>query len=293
MLKYNTKSNRIFDTVVIMLLLFMGLLCLIPLMHVLALSFSDKNAVLAGKVGIFPVDFTLASYKYIMKEGRFFQAFGVSVKRVVLGVGINMAMTILMAYPLSLEKREFPSRDKYMWFVVAGMLLGGSIVPWYFVIKSTGLIDSIWALVIPGAVPVYNVILLMNFFRNEPKAVKEAALIDGVGQIQMMTRICIPLAKPAIATVALFSIVTHWNSFFDGMLLMNTPAKVPLQTYIQSLMINTADISKLTSDQLVLQMSQKTFNAGKIVISTVPILVIYPFMQKYFVTGITLGSVKE
>jgi len=293
MLKYNTKSNRIFDTVVIMLLLFMGLLCLIPLMHVLALSFSDKNAVLAGKVGIFPVDFTLASYKYIMKEGRFFQAFGVSVKRVVLGVGINMAMTILMAYPLSLEKREFPSRDKYMWFVVAGMLLGGSIVPWYFVIKSTGLIDSIWALVIPGAVPVYNVILLMNFFRNEPKAVKEAALIDGVGQLQMMTRICIPLAKPAIATVALFSIVTHWNSFFDGMLLMNTPAKVPLQTYIQSLMINTADISKLTSDQLVLQMSQKTFNAGKIVISTVPILVIYPFMQKYFVTGITLGSVKE
>lgn len=198
-----------------------------------------------------------------------------------------------MAYPLSLEKSEFPARNRYMWFTVFCMLFGASLVPWYFVIKETGMLDSIWTLVIPGAVPVYNVILLMNFFRNQPKAIKESARIDGVNEFQMMMKICVPLAKPAIATVTLFSVVGHWNNFFDGMLLINSPDKVPLQTYIQSLAINMSDTSKLSTDQLINLMSQRTFNSSKIIIATVPILLIYPFMQKYFVTGITLGSVKE
>ena len=259
----------------------------------LALSLSSKNAAVAGRVSFWPVEFTLASYEYLLNDSRFFQAFWISVKRVILGGGLNLICTVLMAYPLSLEKDEFPSRDRYMWFTIFCMLFGASLVPWYFVIKGTGLLNSIWALVIPSAVPVYNVILLMNFFRNQPKAIKESAKIDGINQIQMMSLICVPLAKPAIATVTLFSIVGHWNNFFDGMLLINTPSKVPLQTYIQSLVINMSDTSKLSTEQLINMMSQRTFNSAKIVIATVPILIIYPFMQKYFVTGITLGSVKE
>ena len=293
MLRYKTLENRIFDFVVTVLLVLLGLLCLLPLLHVLALSFSSKNAAVAGRVGFWPVEFTLASYEYLLKDSRFFQAFFVSVKRVILGGGLNLLCTVLMAYPLSLEKDEFPSRDRYMWFTIFCMLFGASLVPWYFVIKGTGLLNSIWALVIPSAVPVYNVILLMNFFRNQPKAIKESAKIDGINQIQMMSLICVPLAKPAIATVTLFSIVGHWNNFFDGMLLINTPSKVPLQTYIQSLVINMSDTSKLSTEQLINMMSQRTFNSAKIVIATVPILIIYPFMQKYFVTGITLDSVKE
>lgn len=293
MLRYKTLENRIFDFVVTVLLVLLGLLCLLPLLHVLALSFSSKNAAVAGRVGFWPVEFTLASYEYLLKDSRFFQAFFVSVKRVILGGGLNLICTVLMAYPLSLEKDEFPSRDRYMWFTIFCMLFGASLVPWYFVIKGTGLLNSIWALVIPSAVPVYNVILLMNFFRNQPKAIKESAKIDGINQIQMMSLICVPLAKPAIATVTLFSIVGHWNNFLDGMLLINTPSKVPLQTYIQSLVINMSDTSKLSTEQLINMMSQRTFNSAKIVIATVPILIIYPFMQKYFVTGITLGSVKE
>ena len=293
MLRYKTLENRIFDFVVTLLLVILGLLCFLPLLHVLALSFSSKNAAVAGRVGFWPVEFTLASYEYLLKDSRFFQAFLVSVKRVILGGGLNLICTVLMAYPLSLEKEEFPSRDRYMWFTIFCMLFGASLVPWYFVIKGTGLLNSIWALVIPSAVPVYNVILLMNFFRNQPKAIKESAKIDGINQIQMMSLICVPLAKPAIATVTLFSIVGHWNNFFDGMLLINTPSKVPLQTYIQSLVINMSDTSKLSTEQLINMMSQRTFNSAKIVIATVPILIIYPFMQKYFVTGITLGSVKE
>lgn len=293
MLRYKTLENRIFGVVVTGLLILLGLLCLLPLLHVLALSFSSKNAAVSGKVSFWPVEFTLASYEYLLKDSRFFQSFFVSVKRVLLGGGLNMILTILMAYPLSLEKEEFPKRDLYMWFTIFCMLFGASLVPWYFIIKSTGLLNSIWALVIPTAVPVYNVILLMNFFRNQPKAIKESAKIDGANQLQMMLQICVPLAKPAIATVTLFSIVGHWNNFFDGMLLINTPSKVPLQTYIQSLVISMSDTTKLSTEQLINMMSQRTFNSAKIVIATIPILVIYPFMQKYFATGITLGSVKE
>lgn len=293
MIKYKTLENRIFDTIVTLLLIFLGLLCLLPLLHVLSLSLSSKNAAVAGRVGFWPVEFTLASYEYLLQDSRFFQSFWVSVKRVFLGGSLNLIFTILMAYPLSLEKDEFPSRDRYMWLMIFCMLFGASVVPWYFIIKETGLLDSIWALVIPGAVPVYNVILLMNFFRNQPKAIKESAKIDGISQVQMMTKICVPLAKPALASVTLFSVVGHWNNFFDGMLLINTPSKVPLQTYIQSLVINMSDTSKLSTEQLINMMSQRTFNSAKIVIATIPILIVYPFMQKYFVTGITLGSVKE
>lgn len=291
--RYNTLENRIFNAIVILLLILITLACLLPLLHIVALSLSSKSAAVAGRVSFWPVDFTLSSYEYLLDDSRFFQAFFVSVKRVVLGGAINLIVTIAMAYPLSLETSEFPSRNRYMWFLVFCMLFTGSLVPWYFVIKSTGLLNTIWALVIPSAVPIYNVILLMNFFRNQPKAIKESAKIDGVNAIEMLLMIYIPLAMPALATVTLFSVVGHWNNFFDGLLLINSPDKIPLQTYIQSLVVKVSDLSSMSSSQLIKMMSQRTLNASKIVASTIPILLIYPFMQNYFVTGITLGSVKE
>lgn len=293
MVKYKTLENKIFDTIVTILLVLLGLLCLMPMLHVIALSLSSKSAAVAGKVSFLPVDLTLASYEYLLQDARFFQAFGVSVLRVILGVSISTVVCVLMAYPLSLEKEEFPSRNIYMWFTIFCMLFGAPLVPWYFVIKETGMLNTIWALVIPGAVSVYNVTLLMNSIRNQPKAIKESAKIDGINHLQMLWYMCIPLAKPTIATITLFSFVGHWNNFFDGMLLINTPSKVPLQTYIQSLSINLSDTSKMSTEQLINMMSQRTFNSAKIIVSTIPILVIYPFMQRYFVTGITLGSVKE
>lgn len=293
--RYHSLENTIVDTVVIILTVFVFCACIIPLLNVLALSFSGKDAAIAGKVSLLPVDFTLDSYRYLLQEKRFFFAFWVSVKRTVLGTAINMILTVLMAYPLSLETRQFPSRNRYMWFLIFTMLFNGGVVPWYFVIRKLGLIDSIWALVLPGAVPVFNVILIINFFRNIPGAIKESAQLDGVGPVRMLVQMLIPLSKPALATVMLFCIVNHWNSFFDGMILIDTPEKVPLQTYIQSLVIRISDMSQsgLSAEQLAERMSQRTFNASKIVISTIPILVIYPFLQRYFVTGITLGSVKE
>lgn len=293
--QYRSVENIVIDTVVIILTAFIFIICILPLLNVLALSFSGKDAAIAGKVSLLPVDFTLDSYKYLLQEKRFFLSFWMSVKRAVLGTAINMVLTVLTAYPLSLETRQFPSRNRYMWLLVFTMLFNGGVVPWYFVIRRLGLIDTIWALVLPGAVPVFNVILIINFFRNIPAAIKESAQLDGIGPLGMLLKMLIPLSKPALATVSLFCIVNHWNNFFDGMILIDTPEKLPLQTYIQSLVIRISDMSQsgLSAEQLADRMSQRTFNAAKIVISTVPILLIYPFLQRYFVTGITLGSVKE
>jgi len=292
---YHSVENTIVEIVITLLLVMILITCIMPLTNVVALSFSGKEAAISGKVSFWPVDPTLASYEYLMKDTRFFDAFGVSVKRVLIGGAINLVMSLFMAYPLSMEKQRFPSRGVYMWVLIFCMLFSAGIVPWYFAVRYTGIMDTIWALVLPGAVPVFNVILLMNFFRNLPGAVRESAELDGAGEFRMLFSIYIPLSLPSIATITLFSIVNHWNSFFDGMLLINSANKVPLQTYIQSLTIRTSDLSTmgLSAEQMMAMMSQRTFNAAKIVVSTLPILMIYPFMQRYFIAGITLGSVKE
>lgn len=230
-----------------------------------------------------------------MTDHKFMQAMWISVQRVVLGGAINLVLTVITAFALSQDESDFPARKVYMWFMIFAMLFGASLVPWYFVIKATGLMDTIWALVIPGALPVYNTILLMNFFRNLPKEIKESAMLDGINPFQMMMRIFVPLAKPAIATVTVFSVVFHWNNFFDGLLLMNTPSNMPLQTYIQTLTNTTVSVmsSSLTPAEIEALTSLKTFNAAKIVVASLPIVIFYPFMQKFFVSGLTLGSVKE
>lgn len=295
MKKYKSWKNQAFDAVVLVLLLLFGLSCLIPIMHVVALSLSSKNAALAGRVYLWPVELSFSPYKVLLTDAKFMQAMWISIQRVVLGGGLNLVLTVITAFALSQDEKDFPGRKVYMWFLIFAMMFGASLVPWYFIIKTTGLMDSIWALVIPGALPVYNTILLMNFFRNLPREIKESALLDGIDPVQMMMKICVPLALPAIATVTVFSVVGHWNNFFDGLLLMNTPSNMPLQSYIQTLTNSNIDVSSssLTAEELEVLTSLKTFNAAKVVVASLPIVIFYPFMQRFFVSGLTLGSVKE
>lgn len=295
MKKYKSWKNRAFDAVVLVLLLLFGLSCLIPIMHVVALSLSSKNAALTGRVYLWPVELSFSPYKVLLTDAKFMQAMWISIQRVVLGGGLNLVLTVITAFALSQDEKDFPGRKVYMWFLIFAMMFGASLVPWYFIIKATGLMDSIWALVIPGALPVYNTILLMNFFRNLPREIKESALLDGINPVQMMMKICVPLALPAIATVTVFSVVGHWNNFFDGLLLMNTPSNMPLQSYIQTLTNSNIDVSSssLTAEELEVLTSLKTFNAAKVVVASLPIVIFYPFMQRFFVSGLTLGSVKE
>jgi ABC-type glycerol-3-phosphate transport system permease component len=293
----NSVQNRIIDQSILVVLVVITLACLIPLLHTVAVSFSDRSAADAGRVLLTPIKPTLASYSKVLDDSKFFNSFYISIKRVVLGGLLNFVITIMMAYALSKDAKQFPMRNVYMWFLVFTMMFSGGIVPWFMTVKSYGLLDSIWALVLPHAVQTFNVILLMNFFRNLPKELSEAAEIDGAGPWFTMIRLYVPLSLPAIATVTLFSIVFHWNSFFDGLILMNKQDHYPLQTYIQTLVaqLSAQAMTAMTPEQLAeaMAVSNRTFSAAKIIVSMIPILVIYPFLQRFFIHGITLGSVKE
>ncbi|WP_308211559.1 carbohydrate ABC transporter permease [Neglectibacter timonensis] len=281
------------DTVVWLIVILMTLCCLLPLLNTLAISFSNNSAANANQVGILPVGFTLSSYKKLLEDNQFWRSAWISVLRVVLGTGLNMLMMILLAYPLSKSKNRFASRDIYMKLVIFAMLFNGGLIPGYIIVSKLHLLNTIWALVLPGAVPVFNVILLMNFMKGLPEALEEAAVIDGASEWTILTRVVLPISKPGLATVALFCIVNHWNDYFQGLIYMRTPSKYPLQTYIQQL---TIDVSQIADPQQLIYfmtISTRTLNAAKIVVATVPLLVIYPFLQRYFVTGIVIGAVKE
>ncbi len=271
-----------------------ALLCLLPIVHTLALSFSDKASATAGKVGLWPVNFTWASYVAILKDRQFFVSFGNSVLRIALGVPINVLFCIIMGYPLSKSTSQFPQKNRYIWFLVFTMLFSGGMIPAYLLISKLHLMNSIWALILPSAVPVYNVILLMNYFKGIPQELEEAALMDGAGQTHILWKIYVPLAKPCIATVALFSFVGHWNAWFDGAIYIGDQSKIPLQTYIQQLVMTMSVSSSLSMEEqrLLAEVSGRSFNAAKVFVTMLPLLVIYPFAQKYFVKGIVLGSVK-
>ena len=286
-------KNKLMDTVVWLIVILMTLCCLLPLLNTLAISFSNNSAVNANQVGILPVGFTLSSYKKLLEDNQFWRSAWISVLRVVLGTGLNMLMMILLAYPLSRSKNRFASRDIYMKLIIFAMLFNGGLIPGYIIVSKLHLLNTIWALVLPGAVPVFNVILLINFMKGLPEALEEAAVIDGASEWTILTRVVLPISKPGLATMALFCIVGHWNDYFQGLIYMRTPSKYPLQTYIQQL---TIDVSQITDTQQLIYfmtISTRTLNAAKIVVATVPLLVIYPFLQRYFVTGIVIGAVKE
>ncbi|MBB6730655.1 carbohydrate ABC transporter permease [Cohnella zeiphila] len=296
MVKSFRTTDRVFDVIIVAVLTLLSLSTLLPLVHIVAESFSDKAAVAGGLVTFYPRHFTLVAYRAVMSDHAFFRAFLVSVERVLLGGGLQFAFTILTAYALSRPTSEFRSRNAYMWILVFTMIFSGGMIPFYLTIRDLHLLDTMAALVLPTAVPVFNVVVLMNFFKSLPKELDEAALIDGAGPWYRMVSLYVPLSLPSIATVTLFSVVGHWNAFFDGMLLMNSPDKYPLQTYLNQIIVQASQPqSHLTPDQIkqLSQLSDRTVNSAKILVSLVPILIVYPFLQRYFVTGMTLGSVKE
>ncbi len=294
MVKDNTLESVLIDIVATIVLVTLAALCILPLWYTLCLSLSDKSAAAAGLVKLWPVGFNLLSYRSILEDSNFFHSVWISLQRVVLGTGAELAATLLMAYPLSKSVKQFPARNVVMWFLVFAWLFSGGLIPWYQTMKSIHMINNIWGLVLGNSLPIFNVILAVNFFRNLPKEIEEAALIDGAGPWQIFLQIYIPLSKPMIATIALFSMVYHWNEFFNGLVLSTRQAYYPLQTYIQQ-MIVVINTTSMTQDQIKMlnEISNQTLNAAKIFIAMLPILAIYPFLQRYFISGFTLGSVKE
>jgi putative aldouronate transport system permease protein len=284
---------QVFNTVFLTLL---ALSCIFPILHVLAMSLSSSNAAMAGRVAFAPVEFTLSAYEYLLKKKDFFRSVGIAGMRVLVGTAINMLLIILTAYPLSRPSNQFRKRTWYMTYFAITMFLGGGLIPTYMVIKNLHLLNSFWVLVLPCAMNIWNVIIMMNFIRGLPRAVEEAAYVDGANHFQTLFRVILPMSKASLASLLLFSMIGHWNAWFDGMFYMNDPNNYPMATYLATQIIGkTQNMTNMTSEQLALlsKLSEKTVRSAQLCISIVPILVVYPFLQKFFVKGITVGSVKE
>lgn len=273
------------------MLLIISIACIYPILHIVAVSFSSKTAVNGGMVNLWPVDFTLEAYAFVAKGKEFYIAFMVAVKRTLLGVVVNMFFIVTAGYALSKTKQKFSARNFYMWFFVFTMLFSGGLIPTYLVVSKLRLIDTIWALVLPGAVPVYYLILFQNFVKALPDEIIESAYIDGAREMKVLTKMILPLSKPILATLVLFNAVNHWNAWFDGMLYMNRPKNYPLQTYLQTIVVEV-NMKTVNSISDITSVSEKNSRAAQIILAMLPIVVVYPFLQKYFTKGIVMGSVK-
>lgn len=290
-----TTGRKIFLFINYVIVTLITLTCILPLLNLLAMSFSSSQAIIENRVSLIPVDFTLKAYQYVLKNKEFWNAIGISLKRVALGVPLNVIMTMLVAYPLSKSDQIFPARKYYVAFMLVVMLFNGGLMPTYFVVAKTNLIDTIWSMILPGGVPVFSCIVLMNFFRGIPEALEESARLDGANQFQILLKIYLPLSKPSIATVTLFSLVFHWNAWFDGLIYSNYTSNYPLQSYLQTLVVSTTEALKTSDLQTIMDLTQvnnTNMKSAQIFISIVPLMIVYPFLQKYFTTGLTLGSVK-
>ena len=264
------------------------------MIYTLAISLSDRANAEGGRVWLLPKGFTLLSYEKILEDENFFSATLVSLKRVAIGCALNIFLLALVSFPLSLPEKKFPEGKFIKWFFLANMLFNGGMIPTYFLMRQYHLFESFWALILPGAFPLGNTILMMNFFRNVPYELNEAAAIDGANPLQMLFKVYVPLSVPSLSCMLLFSFVGHWNSYFDGLIYISDPAKQPLQTYIYSLSVDIDWNSGIASDMLMSLMntSSKTLNAAKVIVAMIPILLIYPFVQKYFAKGMLIGAVK-
>ena len=293
MIENKSLGSKFFDILNVVILIAITLICIVPVWYVLCVSLSSREAVNAGQVALWPVGFNLLSYKKIMGETTFFGSFLVSIKRVLLGTGISMVCILMAAFPLSRTKKQFPKRDIFMWIFVFCMLFNGGTVPWYITMKNYNLMDNIFGLVLGTGLQVFNVILAVNFFKNLPVELEEACFVDGGGPWRNLISIYVPLAKPMVATVALFTMVMYWNEFFQGMVLSTRQSSYPLQTYIQQMVV-TLDYSTMNVDQIAqaMKLNNLSLDSAKIFIAMIPVLIVYPFLQRYFVEGITLGSVK-
>lgn len=284
---------QIFYVLNLVFLVLLAATCLLPLVHILAISLSNATNARAGDVGLWPVNFTVAAYQVAFSNKFFWGSMITSLERVALGTAITMFLNVITAYPLSRDSSYFRARKYWIWYFFFPTLFGGGLIPTFLIVKFTGLYDTIWALVIPGCAGIWNCILMLNFFRQLPKELEEAAIMDGAGHLTVLWRIIVPVSKPVIATVALFTMVGHWNDWFSALIYMSKPQHYPLQTYLQSLL--NLDLTKVTDfkqRQLLDKMSPKTLRAAMVFVTALPILMVYPFLQKHFAKGLVLGSVK-
>ena len=285
-----TPGDRVFDLVNGLLLLALAFITLYPLYYVAIVSISHGFAVVRGEVSWWPVQVNLESYRAVLEAPYVLISYRNTIWYTVVGTIVNVALSAFCAYPLAM--RFFYGRRFFTAFIVATMFFKGGLIPTYLVVRSLGLLDTMWSLVLPTAIVTYYMIIMRTFFQNIPEELHDSAYLDGANDIQIFFRIALPISTPIIATMTLFYAVQHWNSFFPALIYLSDRAKYPIQLVLRSMVIE-GDVSNM---QVEFQDDERivdtTVKYAIIMVSTVPILLLYPFLQRFFVKGIMIGSLK-
>jgi ABC-type glycerol-3-phosphate transport system permease component len=287
--------DRLFYVIDYLLLVFCGIIVLIPMLNVFAQSLSDPHSVLAGRVYLWPRNFTLDTFRLILRNKNIINGYLNTFYYASVGTCINLVMTVLCAYPLS--RTDFAGRNFLMLIFAFTMMFGGGMIPTYIIIKNLGLIDTRWVMILPSAIAVWNMILARTFFQNTiPKELYESAELDGASDIKTLVSIVLPLSTPILAVLTLFyAVSTHWNSYFDAMMYLRSDRLYNIQLVLRNAIANIAALLYMTGNLSQQEQSMAVAEASKyciIVISILPVMIIYPFVQKYFIKGIMIGAIK-
>lgn len=294
--KKRINQDRVFDGVNLLLMLALLVVFIWPLWFVLIASISDPAQVWQGNVILFPKDITLDAYKEVIQYDTIWTGYGNTILYTVVGTAINLVLTVCGAYPLS--RKDFAPRKLLMVLLMITMYFSGGLVPTYLVVNKLGLIDTIWAMIIPNAVSMFNIIITRTYFMNSiPEELYEAAQLDGANTAQYLFKVVLPLSKPILAVITLFYAVGHWNDFYSALIYINSQQLMPLQSVLRKLLLSTQMTLQITSSMSpddIMRKTQlaQTLKYSSIIVSTVPVLCLYPLVQKHFVKGIMVGSVK-
>lgn len=282
------KKMNLFDYLNILIMVFVGVVTLYPVLNTVSISFSESYFIVQNKVTFYPKGFNLDAYKFIIEDERIWRSILNSIYYTIVGVSFNLFFTAISAYPLS--KKDFFGRKYFMIFIIITMFFNGGMIPNYIIVKAFGMINKIWALVIPNAIWAFQLFILKSFYQSVPDSLSESALIDGASEYIILFKIIIPMSKAALASLTLFYFMGHWNSFFLPLIYLNDPKKFPLQLLLRSMIIvNDAKIASITAQANITPMAMKN---AVIFVSMIPVLALYPFLQRYFVKGMYIGSIK-
>ena len=290
--QYTRPTDHLFMTIVYAFCAIALIAILIPLIFVVAASFSSPDALLSAKVFLWPVDFTLRGYKMVFDHDLLPLSFWNSIVYTVVGTVINLVLTVLAAYPLS--RKDLAVRNPIMMLFAFTMLFNGGMIPTYLLVRDLGMLDTMWAILLPTAISVWNLIITRTYFQTSiPQEILESASIDGCNDFQFLIRMVIPLSVPILAVNVLLYAVGHWNSYFNEMIYLSTNTKFPLQLILRDILLNDQSAGTMdVTEQLERQKTQYLLQYSSMVVGTVPLMLLYPAVQKYFIKGIMVGAVK-
>ncbi|WP_199925566.1 carbohydrate ABC transporter permease [Paenibacillus bouchesdurhonensis] len=289
--QYRSMGEKIFDMFNYVFLAMFGLMAILPFIFVISGSFATDAEITKRAVFLIPKTFSLDAYKFIFSTDTIMRSIGVSIYVTVIGTIVNLFFTVTMAYPMA--RRNLMGRNMILNLVIFTMLFGGGMIPTYLVIRELHLLDTLNSLILPGAISAFNLIIVKNFFQELPPGLEEAAKIDGCNELSLLWKIVLPLSKPVLATFTLFYAVGHWNNFFSALLYINDPSKWPLQVMLRQIVMLSQSAGDMSSmDPTFVQPPEQSIKMAVIVVGTIPILCVYPFLQGHFAKGVLLGSIK-